>query len=160
MGNAMQNSVALRRDQSGTTLIEVLITVVLMSIGLLGLAGLQVMSVQNSNSSGERFEATTLARDILERMRANRSQAVAQAPIPNYDLVKGANPASVGLANVDLVAWKTAVEGLPGGQGSVGVDVNDDTKTATATINIFWTDASNDNAGDSRDMSITLSAGL
>ena len=39
------------RHQSGLTLIEVLITVVLVSIGLLGLAGLQLTSVQNSNSA-------------------------------------------------------------------------------------------------------------
>ena len=53
------------RHQSGLSLIEVLITVVLVSIGLLGLAGLQLTSVQNSNSSNERFIATTLAQDIL-----------------------------------------------------------------------------------------------
>lgn len=156
MGNAMQNSVALRHDQSGTTLIEVLITVVLMSIGLLGLAGLQVMSVQNSNSSGERFEATTLARDILERMRANRSQALTG----NYNLALGANPAGGGLAFADLDDWKSALAVLPEGDGSVDVDVNLVTNTATATIVVDWTDASDDNQGDSREMSVTLRAGL
>ena len=152
----MQNSVAIRRDQSGTTLIEVLITVVLMSIGLLGLAGLQVMSVQNSNSSGERFEATTLARDILERMRANRSQALTG----NYDLALGANPAGGGLAFADLEDWRAALAVLPEGDGSVDVDVNAVTNTATATIVVDWTDASDDNKDDSREMSVTLRAGL
>ncbi|MDQ1303547.1 MAG: type pilus assembly protein PilV, partial [Pseudomonadota bacterium] len=75
------------RRQSGLSLIEVLITVVLVSIGLLGLAGLQLTSVRNSNSSGERFMATTLAQDIIERMRANRARAVGPAKV--YTLAMG-----------------------------------------------------------------------
>ena len=47
----MQHQYYSRTNQAGTTLIEVLITVVLVSIGLLGLAGLQLTTVQNSNSS-------------------------------------------------------------------------------------------------------------
>ncbi|MEO7387199.1 MAG: type IV pilus modification protein PilV [Gammaproteobacteria bacterium] len=136
--------------QSGTTLIEVLITVVLVSIGLLGLAGLQLTTVQNTNSAAERFEATTLARDILERMRANRQQALNG----QYNLAMGADPAGANLAGDDLDSWMTALAGLPNGDGSV--DVNG----GVVTIEVQWTDASDDNAGDSRDMSVFLRTGL
>lgn len=142
------------RYQSGLSLIEVLITVVLVSIGLLGLAGLQLTSVQNSNSSSERFVATTLAQDILERMRANRNRAIGPGRV--YNLAMGADPGVGGVEGADLDAWKEAVEAaLPSGQGAVAVD--DD---SVATITLEWTDASDKNADDSRAMSLTLSTTL
>lgn len=136
--------------QAGTTLVEVLITVVLVSIGLLGLAGLQIMTVQNTNSSTERFEATTLARDILERMRANRQQAL----IGTYDVALGEDASAGGVAGDDLEAWKAALGALPGGDGSVEVD------GGVVTITINWTDASDDNPDDSREASVLLRTGL
>ncbi|MEO8445448.1 MAG: type IV pilus modification protein PilV [Gammaproteobacteria bacterium] len=142
-----------RQRQSGTSLLEVLITVVLVSIGLLGLAGLQLTTVQNSNSSGERFEATTLARDVLERMRANRQKAV--DPNYQYNIALGAAPAVAGLAGADLAAWRNALAALPGGDGAIAVD-----NAGVVTIEVQWTDASDDNNGNSRDMSVFLRSSL
>lgn len=139
-----------RNFEAGTTLVEVLITVVLVSIGLLGLAGLQLMTVQNSNSSTERFEATTLARDILERMRANRQQAL----IGTYDVALGTAPSAAGVAGDDLDAWKAALAALPGGDGAVEV------VDGIVTITVNWTDASDDNPDDSREASVLLRTGL
>jgi type IV pilus assembly protein PilV len=147
----MRQSVRLRRGQSGTTLLEVLITVVLVSVGLLGLAGLQLATVQNTNSAGERFEATTLAQDILERMRANRIQALGG----QYNLDMGDDPAAAGLVADDLDAWMAALQTLPQGDGAITVDNN-----GLVTIDVQWTDASDDNAADTRDMAITLSTSL
>lgn len=56
---------------NGFTLIEVLVTVVVVSIGLLGLAGLQINGLRANMSSEARSKATLLASDIVERMRAN-----------------------------------------------------------------------------------------
>jgi len=142
----MQHRHCSRNSQSGTTLIEVLITVVLVSIGLLGLAGLQLMTVQNSNSSSERFEATTLAHDILERLRANRQPALAG----QYNLALGANPAGANLVGEDLDEWRDALAVLPNGDGSI------DVTAGVVTIEVKWTDASDDNADDSRVMSVFL----
>lgn len=140
--------------QSGFSLVEVLITVVLVSIGLLGLAGLQLTSVQNSNSSGERFIATTLAQDILERMRANRNRAIGPGKV--YNLAMGADPGVGGVEGDDLTAWTDALDAaLPSGQGAVQVD-----NTNVATITVQWTDASNKNPDDSRAMSLVLSTTL
>jgi type IV pilus assembly protein PilV len=144
------------RYQSGLSLIEVLITVVLVSIGLLGLAGLQLTSVQNSNSSGERFVATTLAQDIIERMRANRANAIGDDIDERYDLAMDADPAAGTVAGDDLVAWMAALAAaLPSADGSVEVDENN-----LATVVVQWTDASDKNADDSRDMSLVLSTTL
>ncbi len=55
----------------GFTLIEVLVTIVVVSIGLLGLAGLQINGLRANMSSETRSKATMLANDIIERMRAN-----------------------------------------------------------------------------------------
>lgn len=140
--------------QSGVTLIEVLITVVLVSIGLLGLAGLQLTSVRNSSSSGERFMATTLAQDIIERMRTNRARAIGPGKV--YNLAMGAAPGAGGVEGDDLDAWVDALEtALPLGKGSV--DVDDDN---VATVVVQWTDASDMNADDSRSMSLLLSTTL
>jgi type IV pilus assembly protein PilV len=139
-----------RAGQAGTTLLEILITVVLVSVGLLGLAGLQLTTVQNTNSAAERFEATTLARDILERMRANRQQALNG----QYDLAMGDDPAAAGLAGDDLNAWMDSLATLPQGDGSVEV------LNGVVTIEVAWLDASDDNEGDAREMSVFLRTGL
>ena len=53
----------------GFTLIEVLVAIVVLSVALLALAGLQIISIR-SNSFGNRMtEATTLARDLMEEMK-------------------------------------------------------------------------------------------
>lgn len=56
---------------SGFTLIEVLVALVILSIGLLGLAGLQAAAIKNTGASGQRSIAMNLAMDISDRMRAN-----------------------------------------------------------------------------------------
>jgi len=54
----------------GFTLIEILVALVILSIGLLGIAALQLRSLQNSHASFERSVATLQARDLVERMWA------------------------------------------------------------------------------------------
>lgn len=59
----------------GFTLLEVLIAVVILSIGLLGLAALQAIALRNNAQSYERSQATALAYEIADVMRANRVAA-------------------------------------------------------------------------------------
>jgi type IV pilus assembly protein PilV len=68
---------SMTQTQSGFTLVEVLVAVVVLAVGLLGLAGLQVTSVRFNNSAYLRSQATNLAYDIADRIRANRSVALA-----------------------------------------------------------------------------------
>lgn len=62
------------RSCRGFSLFEVLITVVVVSIGLLGLAGLQFAGLRASNQAQDHTIATHLAQDAIERIRANRAQ--------------------------------------------------------------------------------------
>jgi type IV pilus assembly protein PilV len=141
---------ASRARQAGLSLVEVLVTLVLVSVGLLGIAGLQLTSVQNSNSSTQRFQATLLAEEVLERMRANRSQA----QVGRYDVAIGDDANSVGLAQADLEEWKAGLAALPGGDGAV--DMNGD----EVTITVVWTDSSDDNPDDNTAMQFQLQTEL
>src|SRR5699024_7298926 len=60
----------------GLTLIEVLVTMLVLSIGLLGLAGLQALMLYQHHSAYQRSQATILTYDIIDRMRTNRNAAL------------------------------------------------------------------------------------
>lgn len=57
--------------QKGITLIEVLVTLLVTTVGLLGLAALQLKALQATADSGQRTQAVWLMQDLVERMRAN-----------------------------------------------------------------------------------------
>ena len=60
-----------RKQESGFTLLEVLVALVILAVGLLGLAGMQMSGLKNTNDSKYRTTAATLARDLADRMHAN-----------------------------------------------------------------------------------------
>ncbi|MGH8250594.1 MAG: type IV pilus modification protein PilV [Steroidobacteraceae bacterium] len=117
--------------QRGATLIEALVALLVLSIGLLGVAGLQVQALRNNHGAHLRSQATVLAQDILDRMRANRDAALGNA----YVIAVGATPTGTTLADFDLVAWKQSLADiLPAGDGAVVMAGN------VATITVQWTD--------------------
>jgi type IV pilus assembly protein PilV len=59
------------RTISGFTLLEVMVALLVFSIGLLGLAGLQASSLQNNKTADMRSVAIIAAHDMAERIRAN-----------------------------------------------------------------------------------------
>jgi type IV pilus assembly protein PilV len=119
-------SLAARTKQKGISLIEVLITMLVIGIGLLGMAKLQLSSVQSNYSSQLRSHATWLANDLLDRMRAN----------PDADFSDGA-------ANDDRQDWDQLLTDLMGATASAAVEtIGDETR-----ITISW----NDERGSIRD---------
>jgi type IV pilus assembly protein PilV len=64
------------RKSRGLTLVEILVALLVLSIGMLGLAGLQTQSLRFNSSSYHRTQATVLAYDFADRMRANRRAAL------------------------------------------------------------------------------------
>lgn len=61
----------IKQKMAGLTMIEVLVTLIILSVGLLGMASLQITGVRSANNSNYRTQATLLANDMVERMRAN-----------------------------------------------------------------------------------------
>jgi type IV pilus assembly protein PilV len=123
--------------QSGFTLLEVLVAILVLSIGLLGLAGLMASSIRNNHSAYQRTQATWLAYDMIDRMRVNRAAAIAATE--DYDIAIGtAASGSAGLAGADVTGWKaTLSNALPAGDGSV--DVNPATRAVTVIVQ--WNDS-------------------
>jgi type IV pilus assembly protein PilV len=123
---------------AGFTLLEVLVSIVILSIGLLGMAGLMAVSLKSSTTAYHRSQATVLADDILDRMRSNLLAARAG----DYDVTIGGGCTSSGVPDDDCEEWKdTIAQTLPGGDGSVLV------AAGTATIEIQW-EAGADEEGD------------
>jgi type IV pilus assembly protein PilV len=61
----------MKHKQTGATLIEIMIAIIVMAIGLLGLASLQTNAMKFQKSSSQRSEATQAAADLGDRMRSN-----------------------------------------------------------------------------------------
>jgi type IV pilus assembly protein PilV len=98
------------------TLVEVLVALVVLSVGLLGIAALQMTSLRNNLGAHLRSQATVLAYDITDRMRANRTQANNNA----YVIAFSAAATGTTLNALDLQAWKTALAAtLPSGDGQI-----------------------------------------
>lgn len=120
-------------DERGFTLLEILIAVVILSIGLLGLAGLQTRSLQTNQSAMMRSLATVLAYDIVDRMRANR----AKARDGGYNQVLAAPPPAGGtIEKDDIIAWLADIaRKLPTGDGAINVNAD------IVTVTVQWNDS-------------------
>ena len=59
------------KKQSGITLIEVLVTLLITTVGLLGVAALQLSALKTTSDSAQRSQVVWLMQDLIERMRAN-----------------------------------------------------------------------------------------
>jgi type IV pilus assembly protein PilV len=144
-----------RRRQSGFTLIEVLVTLVLVSVGLLGIAALQLTTLQGNQESYVRSQASVLAGDMLDRIRAN--------PVAfrngDYTFDYNGQPADTTTrVGYDVSKWQTTIDTLlPGGAvaaaGKIELTPPAGTGRYIVTITIRWNerppkdfrDAVNDN---------------
>lgn len=73
------NSYIAPRKYAGFTMIEILVTLIVLSVGLLGMAAMQITGIRSTAGSTSRTQATLLINDIAERMRAN----ITAVDIPN-----------------------------------------------------------------------------
>jgi type IV pilus assembly protein PilV len=110
---------------AGSSLIEVLVTMVILSIGLLGYAGMQVSSMRSTETGRMRSEVIALASDISDRLKANQQQAdtggysgsLSDKPSPPEC---GTNPCtSQQMSKQDLSSWYERLSLLPDGKGNI-----------------------------------------
>ena len=119
------------RRSGGMTLVEVLVTLVIISVGLLGVAALQLTTVRNNHDAFVRSTAAVLAADILDRMRANRRDALDN----DYNVNYSDTPSGDTTAEREVREWKTMLgDQLPNGEGQITTDA----ATRIVTIRIRW----------------------
>lgn len=146
------------KHNRGFTLIEVLVSVLILGVGLLGLASLQANSLRNNHSVYLRTQASLLAYDLIDRIRANKNTAIiSNTYLIDFDEAPenvtncqntGANCTGTDMALFDINQWKCTlgawdangfctalgIKGsLPGGLASVTRDADN-----TFTIQIRY----------------------
>ena len=134
----------LMKKHDGFTLIEVLIAVVILAGGLLGLAALQAAGLSNSQSSYNRSQATQLAYDIADRIRANPKKAANY--LTTFMKPGDANASATAcsssantctpelLAEKDLDDWSDDLATLPFGEGTITI------AGTVYTVTVKWDD--------------------
>ena len=133
----------------GVTLIEILVTIVVLSVGLLGLAGMHFQGLKNNQSAYFRSQATILAYSAMDLMRSDRINAINQ----NYDIALGTVATADGsITNDNLVYWKNALQGaLPTGDGAIDCTTN----TAICIVTVQWDDTIGQGGSSTQQFSVT-----
>jgi type IV pilus assembly protein PilV len=129
-----------RNKNSGATIVEILIAVLILSFGLLGMAALQTRALQGNQSSVARSQAIMLAYNIADAMRIDRVQAaVGQYNITN--VAAGGVSADGSLAKNNLINWLNSARDNLGGTSTDPVrgTINCNGQ-ASCTISLSWND--------------------
>lgn len=147
--------------QNGMGMIEVLVAMVIMAVGLLGLAAMQVTASRTTTQSAQRTQAILLAEDMIERVRASGN------PADTYDGVSVGSedscsmdytPDATEVATNDINGWSNSVRCLlADGSGQVAVDAG----AGTVEVTLSWEsrkDSDDANAITGED-SVTLATG-
>ena len=130
-----------RTRQHGFSLVEVLIALIIMSVGMLGIAGLYVQSMQAGRTSMFRHHAVTLAGDVADRIRANPRAGIAYAGAGanNNCVAAGIDCNEAQMAANDIFIWdQQALDSLP--NGDVVVQFDNAVNPPLYTIAISWTE--------------------
>lgn len=145
----MQGQLVAFRGQAAFTLIEVMVTVLILSIGILGAAGMQAVSVRESQNTYFRTQADMLVSDIVDRMRANRTDARDEGTSAyteaGADTDCSTECEASDMAAEDVFEWRASITGssLPAAQGtivrdSVVVDASGFTVGAIYIVTVMW----------------------
>ena len=167
----------------GFTLIEVMVALVILAVGLLGMASLMARSQKSNESAYARSQATLLAYDIVERMRTNlvdpdpaanknykvlyvtdHSSKYSLGSLPSCSTPTGTAPAGgEGRATYDIAAWCSALRSSLPSVDAAGTSVAFDTSAlattgvVTVTVRVQWQDNSID---DGENQNVTLVTSL
>ncbi|RUR31995.1 type IV pilus modification protein PilV [Vreelandella andesensis] len=119
------------KPQHGISLLESLIALLVLSIGLLGVVGLQTQSLVHNRAAYFETQATNMAQDMLDRVRANPDQVAA------YELNVGSTVLGSGLPANDQSEWvNDLASALPSGEGGIAIN------NRRVNVTVRWADAS------------------
>lgn len=161
------------RSPKGFTLIEVLVALVVLSLGLLGLASLQLLGLKNTNNAYYRTQASMFANNMVERIRANPGPYASTVAIPvctsvppspycaRYGSTEAESCTSDDLRDYDLFVMTcghlqdaaTPIGGiqnlLPGGSLAI-------TSGATPSVTVNWIEINDAGVDEARNVSVTI----
>jgi type IV pilus assembly protein PilV len=124
--------------QRGLSLVESMIALLVISIGLLGIAALQITSMKQNNSALHHSQAVWAGFDIAERIRANFGEFAGYDGIDTdtgYSQDCSSGCSSAQLIDSDAADWTTEVQNLPGGHGII-----DSPFANQIRIKVMWDD--------------------
>ena len=139
----------IRSRNRGFTLVEMLVALVVLSVGMLGIAGLFTVSLRSGGSAIQRMQAVNLAADMADRIRANRragtaytAAATATGTDKNCIGASAVVCTTADMAATDIYVWKKAITAaFKGGTATGQVDyaaATLPTLPATYTITVSW----------------------
>ena len=143
--------------QTGFTLIEVLVAVLILVIGLVGVAHMQALGLTNTQSAYNRSQATLLAYDMADRIRANLESIETYVNIAPADATLQATCSTTEgctvaqMAENDLYEWnETLANFLPSGAGAISLEDlgNTDAEDDLYTVSVSWNDNPDGSVGD------------
>jgi len=132
------------QHQQGVSLIESMIALLVISIGLLGIAALQITAMKQNNSALHHSQSVWISYDMADRIRANFGQFAAYATIDtNNTYAQDCVTASCTgwqLRNSDAQNWTTLVQNLPSGRGTITSQVATAPAVNELLIKVMWDD--------------------
>ena len=127
-----------KNTQRGVTLVEAMIALLVISVGLLGIASLQLTAMNQNASSLHNSQAVWMAYNMSDRIRANISEfdtydgKDTSTSDPKDCMASTCNPAEI--VDSDMADWRTMVENLPGGRGIISSNADG------LLVSVMWDD--------------------
>lgn len=137
MKSRIMHREAGQRRQRGVGIIEILVAVLVLSIGLLGLAGLQMRTLRNNQSALERGVAVMETHAIADAMRADRATATTTPYAYNIALDDDSPTGGATFVLQVLQRWRNSLTSMLGDEATGSVDCDG----ADCTITIRWNDS-------------------
>ena len=134
----MQQPIQSIKKQSGFTLIESILTLFILTIGILGVAGLQMQGMRSANLAIQRMAVTVKTQDLFDRMRANSANIAdyATSGATNNGCNTGTSCSAAQMVSHDLFMWRNDLTSALPGVPTLNINI----VASVVTVAVQWTD--------------------